>query len=595
MRLRTKLIASYSLIVLLLTIVLGAFFRQSSLRRLDENAFQELTTLSVNMSNQLDEVVIPMQFVSEFLLSDSGTLSALNTLQTADKGEIAQGHIMRAKIELRSSLVTYSINEHFHRVNIFTGNGDFLTSNVRLSSVPDGDANPARVPGVARADAQRGQAVLMPPHPDSWSPDNPETVFSLLRAVKGGSQPCYIEVQKTYRSLEALYSHSGDIRTAVFSGRGELFFSQLTDSQNQILKNSLKPGVPTSPNAVYLDDGSIAAAMYSPYTDVYTVAVKSRSALMREIDSTNMMVFVTFFLAGLLSVIFVYIASQRLTTPIRQLTAQMENTELSPVESQKEYAHSNDEIKTLNAAYARMMHRLTQAAAREKQLGALQVQAEFDALQAQVNPHFIYNVLHVIAYRSMQSGDQTVCGICESLAAMLRYSTGTARRWVTIREELDYVKQYLALLSARYLDKLVCEVEIAPIIEDQMMPKIVLQQIVENAINHGFLDTSGTMRIGICGWTEEGQWHIRVEDNGCGFDAETLAQLGDKMRDIREKLRTSSERLEMDIGGLGLINAYARMYLLYGDEFIFSLSNRDGQEHGAVLEIGARMRTEVNP
>jgi two-component system sensor histidine kinase YesM len=219
-------------------------------------------------------------------------------------------------------------------------------------------------------------------------------------------------------------------------------------------------------------------------------------------------------------------------------------------------------------------------------MSLLHLQAQFDTLQTQVNPHFLYNVLNVLSHRGVLSGDEVICGICEKLAAMMRYSAEISRRMVTIREELEYVEHYLYLLKTRYQQKLSYRVETDPGETERMIPKMVIQPLIENAINHGFKDGTGVMDIDVRSVIdrENGYWYIEVKDNGGGFDAGPLTELEQKMRDIRLRVKNGNRNLEIDIGGMGLLNIYARFYIIFGDDTIFRITNL---KNGASIIIGA--------
>ncbi len=99
-------------------------------------------------------------------------------------------------------------------------------------------------------------------------------------------------------------------------------------------------------------------------------------------------------------------------------------------------------------------------------------------LQAQVNPHFLYNVLNVLSSRGIVSGDEVICDICSSLAGMLRYSTDNINRQARLSEEIQYLKEYFYLLKSRYDYKLNYIIEIEETLNNEVIPKITLQQIV---------------------------------------------------------------------------------------------------------------------
>jgi two-component system sensor histidine kinase YesM len=113
----------------------------------------------------------------------------------------------------------------------------------------------------------------------------------------------------------------------------------------------------------------------------------------------------------------------------------------------------------------------------------------------------------------------------------------------------------------------------------------MLQPIVENSVNHGYEHTVGVMRISVAGYLENGWWVIRIRDNGQGFSDQKIDEISRRMQSIKREIMEKNSSLEMEIGGMGLINTYARLVLLYGDQCIFMFGNhKDG---GAEVTIGA--------
>jgi two-component system sensor histidine kinase YesM len=342
---------------------------------------------------------------------------------------------------------------------------------------------------------------------------------------------------------------------------------------------------------------------------------------------TRTIIFVSL-LVCMLSLICIYILSIRVSSPIRELIVKMEKTNLDNIDYNAPFVYSlsgriprsllrnfvrkvigyetrntinffeekcpvacrgvfysNDEFTMLYETYNKLLKRLKTAIDQEKEASLLHLQAEFNTLQTQINPHFIYNILNVISHRGVLNGDETICTICEKIASMLRYSSGTSRRMVTIREELDYVQHYLYLLKTRFRQKLDYHVQADLPGLKQMIPKITLQPIIENSINHGRKEEGGIMDISIRGWTDDERWYIEVADNGPGFSPGKKADLEQKMENIRNQIRAGNWNPGLDIGGMGLLSIYARFFIMFGDGAIFLLSN--GAGGGAVVTIGA--------
>ena len=283
------------------------------------------------------------------------------------------------------------------------------------------------------------------------------------------------------------------------------------------------------------------------------------------------------------------IIANKLSRPIMQLRDQMENTGIENLDMEPVIFNTDDEMEALSIAYQKLIRRLNEAMVKEKRISLLQLQAQFDTLQAQVNPHFIYNVLNVISNRGIVDEDEEICEICGSLAAMLRYSANNKERYATVKEEFAYLDKYIYLLKSRYEHRLEVTVDYDLSIEGEVLPKIVIQQLVENSIQHGYKNGKDIMKICVQGWRDEQGWYIRVHDNGDGITEQISLKLENKMENIRRKIMRSQSNIELEIGGMGLANTYARMFLMYTDRVIFDMKNC---QDGFSITVGVRNRRE---
>jgi len=262
----------------------------------------------------------------------------------------------------------------------------------------------------------------------------------------------------------------------------------------------------------------------------------------------------------------------------------MEETELRNLPEKIIFNNrSNNEIKALNHSFQNLKERLNESIKREVKSYALQLQASFDSLQAQVNPHFIYNILNFISTKGALNSDNEICEICDEIAAMLRYSTSTYMRKATIKEEIGHVNNYLSIMKKRYLHKLEYKIDVEDTVSEQEIPKIVVQQIVENSINHGF--KGEVLTIKIKSYINDDFWYIDIIDNGNGISLVKLEDLQKKMKDMANDIANFKTSHEFSIGGMGLLNTYARLMLFYNNKFVFRIINLENG--GVKVTIGS--------
>lgn len=582
MRFRYKLIVSYAVLAFILSLTLGIVWQYYNTKEYRSNAHENLQFLSEQMTIQFDNSYKAMSQVTNYILSDQDMLGAIRGL--ADKENIRYSDMVSEnETILKNGISNDYFMSNFYRVIFFNNYGNIIYSTMNTDvGVINSKTAVEDCYWLEAARKLHGKPLLVGVHEDNWKTNNKEMVYSMVRAVQG--QPLgYIEVQQRVERLEELFSFpERDIRTTLLLEDGSLFYT--TDEENVDIyrKYACSCG-----DATYEDKASGLLLSLSTSKTGVTIVLSEDMKIIREgipqtVIFTSLLVITIFSL----SMVFVVIISTYLTKPIRDMRKQIEQTQITNLDQEIIINTSDNEIEALNRSYRDLLRRLSESMDKEKKLSVLQLQAQFDTLQAQVNPHFLYNVLNVISNRGMESGDEQICDICGNLAAMLRYSTSTVERYATVEQELDYLRQYVYLLKSRYEERLEVEIVCDDTIRKKIIPKIVLQQLVENSMLHGYNQKDTVMRIKVTGWLDENGWYISVEDNGDGMEEGVLNNLLAKLEEMRKKIHIQKSSIEMEIGRMGLANLYARMYLLYVDNLIFSLENK--QESGVVITIGVK-------
>jgi two-component system sensor histidine kinase YesM len=542
MRFQTRLLSTYSVLIVLLVVILGISFYSYSARAFEKTAYDSLSVIAEKMSQQLDNLIRPMDFVTMHLLSNGEFVSSMASLAFLDRNDPGNLlYINGGRQTINATLLSYSITKSFYSVNVFNRRGDFLSSNFMThTSIRDVSAMLPACPWIARADEALGKALILPPYIDPWSRNEEIRVFGLARSVQGPRGGMgYVEVQNPYSNLQQVFSVPDNeyISVLALMNGGVTFFTNRPMDASLVeyyaaAARSLGTSVSLARNAV-TGKQEIIAGSVSEDTGITVLLAQDKNTLLKPLLFTRNMTFLIAVLIVAVSFVYNYLSSRQLTRPLRRLTRTMEETGLENLPDRFVLENAHDEIETLNISFQRLRERLNEAVRREIRSQSLQVQARLDSLQAQVNPHFIYNVLTVLSARGMEAGDEEICEICDGIASMLRYSTSTATRSATVGEEIEHVKTYLSLMKRRYENRLEYSVDTDPSILEKPIPKIVLQQIAENSINHGFRDVQKVMRISLRGFMRDGLWLVEMTDNGQGFDPETLRGLEERMSDAR--------------------------------------------------------------
>lgn len=193
-------------------------------------------------------------------------------------------------------------------------------------------------------------------------------------------------------------------------------------------------------------------------------------------------------------------------------------------------------------------------------------QAQYLALQNQINPHFLYNTLEAIRADALVAGSQTIAQTAEALATFFRYTISEVENLVALENELDNVENYYIIQQYRFGNKLDMQVHVLEeegTVFQACLPKLTLQPIVENAIRHGLERKVGGGLIQIEIERTKSNVFIHVRDNGKGMDEETLEKINNKLKQ-QDKIYAQPSSNQ---GGIALRNVNTRIKLLFGEEY----------------------------
>ena len=195
--------------------------------------------------------------------------------------------------------------------------------------------------------------------------------------------------------------------------------------------------------------------------------------------------------------------------------------------------------------------------------------AEYAALQSQINPHFLYNTLDSIRAQAIIDGAVEVAEMIEALARFFRYCVGREGELVTLREELANVENYMAIYRYRFDDRYKLAIHISEADErayDALIPRLIVQPIVENAVYHGLKDVQKDGRIDITITLFGSDMLISISDNGCGIDEDRLIAINMRLRSERSTSAIDSETSDLNVG-VALSNIEKRVQMLFGNQY----------------------------
>ena len=275
----------------------------------------------------------------------------------------------------------------------------------------------------------------------------------------------------------------------------------------------------------------------------------------------------TFAIILIVVLFFWYYVPLSITRPIRKLgevTDQVAKGDLSV----RAYVREGSEVSALSDSLNSMIDKISQLLEQVTKEQTSLRKAEFELLQAQINPHFLYNTLDAIVWLAEAGEQKKVVSMVESLSEFFRTSLNQGKDIISIKEELQHVGSYLEIQQVRYQDIFQYEINVPDNLYQYLIPKMTIQPIVENAFYHGIKNKRGFGKILITGKEEEDQFVIEVEDNGIGIIEDRLLQIKEGI----EKKTTEDSNI------YGLYNVNERIRLNFGEKYGIAIESVYGEK-----------------
>lgn len=373
-----------------------------------------------------------------------------------------------------------------------------------------------------------------------------------------------VSISFDYSMMEKIkwneYGQNGEI-LSLFDSNNNLFYCSDTGLERRPEIRELLRRVPKKST-----DGNFDIKIDNKnYLVVYSTPEGSewKSAKLVPIDILNQKVIQTRDISLLLGVIFVLIfisistfISNMITRSLHRLSKHMDKVGKGNFKTQTKIVGC-DETAQLAGKFNLMVEQIDELV-NEKYIAKLSEKtAHIKALEAQINPHFLYNSLQAIASKAVLSGNKDIGRMVEALANCFRYCI-KGGDMVNVSSEIEHINNYLVIHKARFEDRLLVEIVVEDGTPDIMIPKLSIQTLVENSIKHCIENVTSAVTIKIHIYIEQDKVVIRVEDNGPGMTRERLDE-------IRSELDSNTWYEAPDIG-IGLKNLNLRLKLMYENE-----------------------------
>ena len=554
-KIRTKLILSQVFIALIPFLLVGVVGLVFSFREARKNVTQRTSQTVTQISQTLDIYMEDLDKLVYVLADDiaDAVPSQGNTSEIVKVRKSMQ-NVMDNYDEIAGILFAYSDDRYISTGMTRTSRDSFQKESWYRTALED-------INSLHRISAVTGRNITTDV---GYSVDD---VFSVVKAVYD---------KKTGRVLGVLLidiEHdiiSSAIRDSQIGNEGFVFVLDEADHMvytpiNPVVYR-INPGWLADENKtlnVRIDGGRYYVRFKtSQRTGWKTVSVTSYDALMEDID--RMIVIYAFMLIVTL-VLVQYLSlrlSDNITRPIKSLRDLMRKTEEGNLSLRFE-SGSRDEINDLGLTFNHMLERIELLLERVRYEEDQKRKAELKIVQEQFKPHFLYNTLDTINWMAREHGAKDIVGLVEALTNVFRISLSHGKDYITIREEVSYISNYLYVQKTRYEDKLVFEVDAQEECMATLVPKLILQPLLENAIYHGIKLKRGTGHIKVLVRRCEDMISMSVSDDGAGMDEATR----DSLRKLLDTGKGSDKLDPDDNQSFGLYYVRERLQLRYGDNY----------------------------
>ncbi|NOU95893.1 HAMP domain-containing protein [Paenibacillus sp. LMG 31456] len=394
----------------------------------------------------------------------------------------------------------------------------------------------------------------------------------------------YFSLSEIERLNRQMFDPKHEIDFMYFGQKNQLLFtSSQVEGESQISLETIHPGLSSirEKQGYWFGNWKGEAGVFIYVTDQFLenpltiIKFIPSASINRAAEQTLKQSIAIQFAALAVIIVFAFLLAYSTIVPIKRLVRNMARVETGNF-GLEATTHREDEIGLLETRFELMASNLNEYIIRDYQHRIELSTAQLKMLQAQINPHFLYNALQSINTLALRHQIEEISDRISELGAILRYSMDFNTEVVPLRQEIAHMEHYLSLQEGRFKNKLAFHITSEPEALNIQVPKMILQPLVENSIIHGIEKGTGSGRIDIM-ISVGAVLVIRVADNGQGMDRDTVEKL--KKRYNEERFRPQEEE------GIGLINVLQRLRIRYGDRFGWTVTSKPYEKTEIILSL----------
>lgn len=420
-------------------------------------------------------------------------------------------------------------------------------------------------------------------------PTGPETtvfhsntqVFSLVRSINDKITNRLLGFLKMDLNIEIMKDilvspaeSNSNLHTLIIDQSGNVIY----DTTGKLTKQKLDFSIP---NLYSMDQSSgelqihgqkfLYSFLKSSVTNWTTLALIPTNSMIYKLNQIRNLTLLLVLISIVIISIITYLISTRITHPMRQVIHVMRQVESGNMRVRFKETTYQNEIGLLSNVFNKMLDSLQHLMQQVYESEIREKDAKLLALQAQINPHFLFNTLNIIRAIGRRKGISEVSEMAESLAELFRYSMKDWGTPVPLKEELNHVQNYMSIQQIRFRDRFKFDCNVPEHLAHMKVVKLSIQPLVENAVIHGLEGKKSDGVVEITAESIQGILEIKVIDNGIGIDEDTLTAIRTALQESEIYKNTPTANL-----GIGIINIHRRIRLMYGEEYGLFIESSPG-------------------
>lgn len=521
---------------------------------------REVTTNFINLfstqlNSSIESYITELDNITKTTFDDSNVTTFLAREKNASLSEKINGKLAIDKFLYKMAILKPDVYQI-----MLVSNQNTVYSYSNVTHIVDGNtlASQAWFEKIRNAN---GQLIVVPVHKQPYSNLGKNTeVFSVGRLIRDstGSYGVIIFEMEPYQLLK-LNSLQQTIKNNIYQAgitittlNGEPIFSTEPDRSSEI----------NNPDYLTIRNENPSAGMI-------TSVIIPKKVLFEKIHRFQLIALVSGISIVAIVFLFSFLFTKKVSAPIKRLAQKMREAELGQY-NVLPLTDRHDEIGLLNRSYNKMISTIRELIEDVYMSQLMHKQAQFSALQSQINPHMLFNTLESIRMTAAINGDKDVVLMVKRLGKMFRFNLAKEGKVNLISDEIDFIENYIALQNVRFKNRFILQTEIDFKVLGTPIIRFVFQPIIENSIIHGFKNKNQDWIIQIKGRRQdEGNIVLQFTDNGVGIDHDKLMKLNSVL-DAPPSIKPEASL------GIGLQNIKDRIKLQYGNEYYLRVRSGEG-------------------